>query len=63
MQYRLGKCDKMVFVSQDAAAGSMLTGDINRILAQLPETVEGLTGIDLRKLLSQKVSGDTSVSM
>jgi len=52
----LGNTDKMVFVSQDAQAGSMLTGDINRIISQLPETVEGLTGIDLRKLISQKAN-------
>jgi len=49
----LANTDKMVFVSQDGAAGSMLTGDINRIVAQLPETVEGLTGIDLRKLIKR----------
>jgi len=48
----LANTEKMVFVSQDGAAGSMLTGDINRVIAGLPETVEGLTGIDLRKLIS-----------
>lgn len=49
--------EKMVFVSQDAAAGSMLTGDINRIISALPETVEGITGVDLRKLIGAKVAG------
>ena len=59
----LGKADKMVFVSQEGNAGSMLTGDINRILAQLPETVAGLTGVDLKQLLKRTVEGAQSVTM
>ena len=59
----LAKADKMVFVSQDGKAGSMLTGDINRILAQLPETVEGLTGVDLKKLLKRAVEGNSPQSV
>lgn len=47
----LGKTDKMVFVSNDAKGPSMLTSDVTRILSSLPETVEGLTGIDVRDLL------------
>lgn len=50
----LAKAEKMVFVSQEGKAGSMLTKDVTNIIASLPETVEGLTGIDLRKLVSQK---------
>ena len=53
----------MVFVSQEGNAGSMLTGDINRILAQLPETVEGLTGVDLKKLMKRTVEGTQSVTI
>lgn len=59
----LSKADKMVFVSQDGAAGSMMTGDINRIVAQLPATVEGLTGVDITKLLKRTAEGkDTTAS-
>lgn len=53
---------KMVFVSQDGKAGSMLTSDVTRILSSLPETVEGLTGIDLRKLVTgKKASAEVSI--
>ena len=39
----LAKAEKMVFVSQEGKAGSMLTKDVTNIIASLPETVEGLT--------------------
>merc|ERR1711959_857667 len=35
----LKQTEKMVFVSSDNAAGSQLTGDITKMMAQLPETV------------------------
>ena len=47
--------EKMVFVSSDGSAGSQLTGDITRILGQLPDVVEGLTGFDMRKAVSNAV--------
>lgn len=49
----LANTKNMVFVSNDGNAGSGLTGDIGRMLSQLPATVEGLTGIDMKKLITQ----------
>ena len=49
----LANTKNMVFVSNDGHAGSGLTGDIGRMLSQLPATVEGLTGIDMKKLITQ----------
>ncbi|CAB1105969.1 unnamed protein product [Ectocarpus sp. CCAP 1310/34] len=41
----LAKTDKMVFIAGDGGgAGSRLTQDVGNILAQLPETVQALTG-------------------
>jgi len=43
----LKQTEKMVFVSSDASAGSQLTGDVSRMVSQLPETVRSLTGFDM----------------
>jgi len=48
----LQKTEKMVFVSSDGSSGSQLTGDITRILGQLPDVVEGITGFDLREAVN-----------
>jgi flotillin len=49
----LSKTDKMVFISQDGSSGSQLTRDITNIVASVPETVEGLTGVNLRTAMSK----------
>merc|ERR1711907_917340 len=41
----LCKAEKMVFVSGDGSSASKLTGDIGNIMAQLPDTVQALTGL------------------
>lgn len=47
----------MVFISggENGGAGSRLTSDIGNILAQLPVTVEALTGVDITKGLERYV--------
>ncbi|CAM9291103.1 unnamed protein product, partial [Hapterophycus canaliculatus] len=54
----LAKTDKMVFISgEGGGAGSRLTQDIGNILAQLPDTVEALTGVDITKGLERYLGG------
>ena len=36
---------EMVFVSSDGSGPSQLTGDITKMMAQIPATVHGLTGV------------------
>ena len=48
----LSKIDKIVMVGNDGASGaSKLTGQVAEILAQLPEVVKSLSGVDLKKLV------------
>ena len=49
----LSKTEKIVIISSGADGGgaSRVTGDINRIVAQLPETLEALTGVNLVDVL------------
>lgn len=58
----LKKTEKMVFVSSDSSAGSQLTGDVSRIMAQLPETVRSITGFDMNKAMLA-ASGQHSATM
>ena len=44
---------KMVFISGDGTGPSKITGDIGNIIAGLPDTVESLTGVDLKKVLKR----------
>lgn len=63
----LKQTEKMVFVSSDNNAGSQLTGDITKMMAQLPETVRSITGFDMNKALrhatNQDMGGGTSKQM
>jgi flotillin len=45
----LAKTEKIVIVNSggDGAGASRLTADINNIVAQVPETIEALTGVNL----------------
>lgn len=59
----LGKVDKIVMVGDGTAGPSRLTGQVAQIIAQIPEVVEQLAGIDLRRLLAPKEpppSGESS---
>jgi len=49
----LGKTDKMIFVSSDGSSASNLSKDIIKAAAQLPDAVESLTGLDLKKALKR----------
>jgi len=49
----LSKTDRITLVSTggEGTGASKLTGDVARIVAELPAIVEGLSGIDLKKLI------------
>lgn len=53
----LSKVDKIVMVGGDRGpAASRLTGQVAEILAQMPEVVQSLTGVDLKKYLREKLT-------
>ena len=49
----LSKTDKITIVSTggDGTGASKLTGDIAKIMAELPAVVESLSGVDIRRLI------------
>ena len=47
----LSKVDKIVMVGNGADGASKITGQVAGVLAQLPEVVESLSGVDIKKLL------------
>lgn len=49
----LGKTDRITLVSTggDGTGATKLTGDIAKVMAELPAIVESLSGVDLRKLV------------
>lgn len=51
----LGKTDKITIVSTggDGAGASRLTGEVAKIMAQLPPIIENLAGLDLKKLVER----------
>ena len=50
----LSKTDRITLVSTggEGTGASKLTGDIAKIIAELPAVVESLSGVDLRKLMA-----------
>ncbi|MDH4257287.1 MAG: flotillin, partial [Candidatus Aminicenantes bacterium] len=53
----LSKVDKIVIVSGDKGLGtSKLTSQVAEVLAQMPEVVKSLTGVDLKKYLKDKLT-------
>jgi len=48
---------EMVFVSNDGKAASSMTGDIATMMSQVPATVKGLTGVDIRSVIQDKAGG------
>ncbi len=53
----LSKVDKIVMVSGDKGLGtSKLTSQVAEVLAQMPEVVKSLTGVDLKKYLKDKLT-------
>mmetsp|Transcript_3650 Transcript_3650/g.5285 ORF Transcript_3650/g.5285 Transcript_3650/m.5285 type:complete len:493 (+) Transcript_3650:97-1575(+) len=53
----LEKTKEMVFVSTDGSGPSQLTSDISKMMATLPATVHGLTGVDIREIIKRKAAG------
>ncbi len=51
----LEKAEKMVFISNDGSSGSRLTGDVCQMLAQVPEAVEGVSGINIKAAIERIV--------
>jgi len=53
----LSKVDKIVVISGDGSLGtSKLTAQVAEVLAQMPEVVESLTGVDFKKYFKEKLS-------
>jgi len=53
----LSKVDKIVIVGGDKELGTTrLTAQVGQVLAQLPEVVKTLTGVDLAKILKDKLA-------
>ncbi len=53
----LTKVDKIVLVGSDkGASASKITSQVAEILAQMPEVVQSLTGVDLKKYLRDKLT-------
>ncbi|MGB9005669.1 MAG: SPFH domain-containing protein [Candidatus Aminicenantales bacterium] len=56
----LGKVDKIVVVGGDRSLGTTrITGQVAEILAQLPEVVKSLAGVDLKKFLQDKLTPES----
>lgn len=49
----LSKVDKIIMVGNGADGVSKLTGQVASIMAQLPDVVQSLSGVDLRKLIKR----------
>jgi flotillin len=53
----LSKVDKIVMVGGDKGLGtSKITAQVAEVLAQMPEVVKSLTGVDLKKYLKEKLT-------
>jgi len=53
----LSKVDKIVIVGGDKSLGTTkITGQIGEVLAQLPDVVKSITGVDLNKYLKDKLN-------
>jgi len=50
----LSKVDKIIMVGNGADGASKLTGQVASVLAQMPDVVEAISGIDLKKMLGGK---------
>ena len=62
----LKRTEKMVFVSSGGGSGggpSQFTKEMNRMVAEIPETVSALTGYDLSKGIASMMTGQTGQSI
>jgi len=53
----LSQTKEMVFVSNDGRGASGLTGDVATMMSQVPATVKGLTGVDIRSMIHERAGG------
>lgn len=59
----LSKVDKIVLVGSDQGVGaSKITAQVAEVLAQLPDVVKSLTGVDLKKYLKDKLNPEKDKS-
>jgi len=56
MSAPLANTKEMVFVSNEGNAASSLTGDVGKMMSQLPATVHALSGIDIRQIMKRKTN-------
>ncbi len=57
----LSKVDKIVVVGGDKSLGTTkITSQVGEILAQMPEVVKSLTGVDLKEYLKKKLGSEDS---
>lgn len=56
----LAKVDKITVISQDGASSGVnkITGDIAKIMAQIPELTQSLTGMNVTEALSGLLGRD-----
>ncbi len=47
------KTEKMIFVSSDGSSASNLSRDLIKVAGQLPDAVQELTGLDMKKALKR----------
>ncbi|MCP4583544.1 MAG: flotillin [candidate division Zixibacteria bacterium] len=53
----LSKVDKIIMVGNGADGASKITGQVAGVMAQLPEVVKSLSGVDLTKILHRLTDG------
>jgi len=55
----LSKVEKIVVINSDDKLGtSKITGQLSNVIAQVPEVIESITGIDIKKILKDKLLKD-----
>lgn len=55
----LSKVEKIVIINSDDKLGtSKITGQLSNVVAQVPEVIESITGIDIKKILREKLAKD-----
>jgi flotillin len=51
----LSKIDKIILIGGDRGTGATkITGQVAEVLAQMPEVIESLTGVDIKKYIQEK---------
>jgi len=56
----LSKVDKIVLIGGDKGTGATkITAQVAEVLAQMPEVVQSLTGVDLKKYFKEKLTPET----